>query len=175
MRAVVIEEGDALAFLRGLPAARVRQFHLAGHTHKGTHIIDTHDHPIVPGVWELYAEAVRLFPGVPTMIERDADIPPYAELLAELDVARGIAAEVVHWMADRKVKIFGCETISPDLVYQTGAYTNHRACAERGLTHFENLNNLKEVVNMRFQFYGFPLKLHPATGSPIRAVAITEG
>ena len=89
-------EFDALAFLRGLPAARVRQFHLAGHTHKGTHIIDTHDHPIVPGVWELYAEAVRLFPGVPTMIERDADIPPYAELLAELDVARGIAAEVAR-------------------------------------------------------------------------------
>ena len=89
-------EFDALAFLRGMPAARVRQFHLAGHTHKGTHIIDTHDHPIVPGVWELYEEAVRLFPGVPTMIERDADIPPYAELLAELDVARGIAAEVAR-------------------------------------------------------------------------------
>lgn len=89
-------EFDPLAFLRGMPAERVRQFHLAGHTHKGTHIIDTHDHPIVPGVWELYAEAVRLFPGVPTMIERDADIPPYAELLAELDVARGIAAEVAR-------------------------------------------------------------------------------
>ena len=89
-------EFDPLAFLRGMPAARVRQFHLAGHTHKGTHIIDTHDHPIVPGVWELYEEAVRLFPGVPTMIERDADIPPYAELLAELDVARGIAAKVAR-------------------------------------------------------------------------------
>jgi len=85
-------EFDPLAFLRGMPAERVRQFHLAGHTHKGTHIIDTHDHPIVPGVWDLYAEAVRLFPGVPTMIERDADIPPYAELLAELDMAREIAA-----------------------------------------------------------------------------------
>jgi len=87
-------EFDALAFLRGMPRQRVRQFHLAGHTHKGSHIIDTHDHPIVPGVWDLYAEAVRLFPGVPTMIERDADIPPYAELLTELDVARGIAERV---------------------------------------------------------------------------------
>ena len=46
----------------------------------------------MPDVWSLFAEAVRLFPGVPTMIERDADIPPYAELLAELDVARGITA-----------------------------------------------------------------------------------
>jgi len=84
-------EFDARAYLAAIPPARVRQIHLAGHTHKGSHIIDTHDHPIVPDVWSLYGEAVRLFPGVPTMIERDADIPPYAELLAELDQARGIA------------------------------------------------------------------------------------
>ncbi|MFI5002765.1 MAG: DUF692 domain-containing protein, partial [Reyranellales bacterium] len=53
-------EFDAMDFMRGMPRERVRQFHLAGHTHKGSHIIDTHDHPIVPGVWELYAEAVKL-------------------------------------------------------------------------------------------------------------------
>ena len=87
-------EFDAEAFLRAMPKERVRQFHLAGHEHRGTHIVDTHDHPIVPDVWELYAEAVRLFPGVPTMIERDANIPPYAELLEELDEARRIAAQV---------------------------------------------------------------------------------
>jgi len=85
-------EFDAAAFLRAMPRERVRQFHLAGHTHKGSHIIDTHDHPIVPDVWALYEEAIKLFPGVPTMIERDADIPPYEELLAELDIARRIAA-----------------------------------------------------------------------------------
>ncbi|MFO1085413.1 MAG: DUF692 domain-containing protein [Reyranellaceae bacterium] len=83
---------DARTFLRAMPKERVRQFHLAGHTHKGSHIIDTHDHPIVDDVWSLYEEAVRLFPGVPTMIERDADIPPYAELVAELDIARRLAA-----------------------------------------------------------------------------------
>ena len=92
-------EFDAPAFLRAMPRERVRQFHLAGHTHKGSHIIDTHDHPIVPDVWALYGEAVKLFPGVPTMIERDADIPPYADLLAELDVARGIAAGVTRQAA----------------------------------------------------------------------------
>src|SRR5258707_9706537 len=85
-------EFDAMAFLRTMPRERVRQFHLAGHTHNGSHIIDTHDHPIVAGVWDLYREAVRLFPGVPTMIERDDNIPPYVELLAELDRAREIAA-----------------------------------------------------------------------------------
>ena len=89
-------EFDAMDFLRGIPRERVRQFHLAGHTHKGSHIIDTHDEPIVPDVWSLYAEAVKLFPGVPTMIERDANIPPYGELLAELDEARRIAGTVTR-------------------------------------------------------------------------------
>jgi uncharacterized protein (UPF0276 family) len=92
-------EFDSRAFLRGLPRARVRQFHLAGHLNKGTHIIDTHDHPIVPDVWDLYAEAVRLFPGVPTMIERDAEIPPYLDLVAELDIARRCAAEATRQAA----------------------------------------------------------------------------
>jgi uncharacterized protein len=88
-------EFDALAFLRAMPRDRVRQFHLAGHLHKGSHIIDTHDHPIVSGVWELYREAVRLFGTVPTMIERDDNIPSYEELLAELDIARDIARETI--------------------------------------------------------------------------------
>ncbi len=92
-------EFDALAFLRGMPRERVRQFHLAGHQHNGSHIVDTHDHPVVTDVWDLYAEAVKLFPGVPTMIERDADIPPYAELLAELDIARRIAADAARQAA----------------------------------------------------------------------------
>jgi len=88
-------EFDALAFLHGMPRDRVRQFHLAGHAHKGSHIIDTHDHPIVDGVWSLYREAVQLFGNVPTMIERDDNIPSYDELLAELDIARGIARETI--------------------------------------------------------------------------------
>jgi kynurenine formamidase len=93
---------------------------------------------------------------------------------AFLDGFSGVAAECVHWMADRGVKIFGVETISPDLVYQTDGYPNHRACAERGISHYENLNNLKDVVNRRFEFYGFPLRLVPAAGSPVRAVGILE-
>ncbi len=92
-------EFDAMDFLSALPKERVRQFHLAGHTHKGSHIIDTHDEPIVPDVWALYEQAVRLFPSVPTMIERDANFPPYAELLAELDQARRIAASVTRQAA----------------------------------------------------------------------------
>jgi hypothetical protein len=84
-------EFDPYEYLRGIPAARVQQFHLAGHSNEGAYIIDTHDHPIVDPVWQLYAEAVRRFPGVATMIERDDNIPPLAELLAELDQARHVA------------------------------------------------------------------------------------
>ena len=86
----------------------------------------------------------------------------------------GISAEAVHWMADRGVKIFGVETISPDLVYLTDEYPTHRACAERGLTHYENLNNLAEVVGRRFLFVGLPLRLEVAYGSPVRAAAILD-
>ena len=93
---------------------------------------------------------------------------------AFLDGFCGISAEAVHWMADRGVKIFGVETISPDLVYLTDRYPTHRACAERGLTHYENLNNLKEVVDRRFFFVGFPLRLVVAYGSPVSAAAIVE-
>jgi kynurenine formamidase len=93
---------------------------------------------------------------------------------AFLDGFCGISAEAVHWLADRKVKIFGVETISPDLVYLTDRYPTHRACAERGLTHYENLNNLVDVLGRRFEFYGFPLRLETAYGSPVRAVAIVD-
>lgn len=83
---------DPLDYLRGVPPARVQQHHLAGHTNEGDCIIDTHDAPIVDPVWDLYAQALRLFGPVSCMIERDDAIPPLDELLAELDRARGIAA-----------------------------------------------------------------------------------
>jgi len=82
---------DAMDYLRGVPAARVRQFHLAGHTHNGNIIVDTHDQPIIRDVWDLYADAVRLLGPVSTMIERDANIPPLEVLMTELDKARRIA------------------------------------------------------------------------------------
>jgi uncharacterized protein (UPF0276 family) len=70
----------------------VQQFHLAGHQTQGAYLVDTHDHPVPDPVWELYRAAVRRFGEVSTMIERDANIPPLAELLDELSVARTLAA-----------------------------------------------------------------------------------
>ena len=80
-------------FIDAIPAAAVRQIHLAGHEDNGDYIIDTHDHPIVDPVWDLYAYTLQRIGMVPTMIERDDHIPPLAELVAELDQARRIAAE----------------------------------------------------------------------------------
>ena len=85
---------DPLVYLDAIPAARVQQIHLAGHDHRGDLIVDTHDAPIAEPVWRLYEHARRRFGDVATMIERDANIPPLAELLAELDQARAIAARV---------------------------------------------------------------------------------
>jgi uncharacterized protein (UPF0276 family) len=87
---------DPMAYLRGLPAARIRQFHLAGHTDHGVICIDTHDQPVCAAVWQLYAQACELFGPVPTMIERDDHIPPLADLLDELERARTIRREVAH-------------------------------------------------------------------------------
>ncbi len=86
---------DPLDFIRGVPAEAVVQMHLAGHTDLGTHIIDTHDHPVRDEVWELYRTSVERFGAVSTMIERDDNIPPLAELVEELNRAREIAAEAL--------------------------------------------------------------------------------
>lgn len=85
---------DPQDYLRAMPPHRVRQIHLAGHTDNGDHLIDTHDHPVCDPVWSLYADALRRFGPVATMIERDDNIPPFAELVAELGTARRVAAEV---------------------------------------------------------------------------------
>lgn len=87
---------DPREYLAGIPVDRVQQFHLAGHITEGGLIIDTHDAAIVDPVWSLYADAVRRFGQVSTMIERDDNFPPLAELVAELEVARSIASPILE-------------------------------------------------------------------------------
>jgi hypothetical protein len=82
---------DAQAYLSGIPAARVGQIHLAGHSQGRDLLIDTHDKPVPDPVWSLYACALERIGPVATMIERDGDIPPLSELLTELELARNIA------------------------------------------------------------------------------------
>ena len=84
---------DAIDYLDGIPAHRVRQVHLAGHSKGETMLIDTHDQPVCNSVWDLYATLIGRLGPVATMIERDDSIPPLAELLGELDIARRLAPQ----------------------------------------------------------------------------------
>ena len=81
---------DPRAYLAALPAERIGQIHLAGHSQDGPLLIDTHDGHVRPEVWQLYAETIERFGARSTMIEWDAQIPAFEELQRELDRA-------AHW------------------------------------------------------------------------------
>ena len=79
---------DPADYIDGVPLDRVRQIHLAGHSQGKDLLIDTHDRAVPDPVWDLYeAVAARVGP-VAAMVERDDDIPPLEDLLAELEIAR---------------------------------------------------------------------------------------
>lgn len=86
---------DPIAYLDGLPRDRVRQIHLAGHSQGKELLVDTHDQPVPASVWDLYAHVMPRLGPVAAMIERDDEIPPLAELLAELNIARRMAAGAI--------------------------------------------------------------------------------
>ena len=90
---------DARAFLNGIPRGLVQQIHLAGFTETPWGLVDSHSAPVAPAVWALYAEALERFGPLPTLIEWDHALPPFADLLAEaqhaqrlLDAAEGARA-----------------------------------------------------------------------------------
>lgn len=86
---------DPFEYIAGLPRAAIRQVHLAGHSREGDRLIDTHDQPVCAEVWALYEWVVGALGPIPTMIERDGDVPPLADLMAELDVAREVSARAL--------------------------------------------------------------------------------
>lgn len=86
---------NPLEYIHAMPASRVAQIHLAGHSNHGSYIIDTHDAPIVQEVWDLYAATLQHLGSVSTMIERDDNMPEFSELLAELEQAKQIAKKVL--------------------------------------------------------------------------------
>lgn len=74
---------DPRVYVDAMPVGRVRQIHLAGHEDHGDFVIDTHDHPVRDEGVELYRYTIARMGAMPTMIERDDDIPPLDELIAE--------------------------------------------------------------------------------------------
>lgn len=90
-----VNHGFASAdYLAAIPFDCVEQIHLAGHTQGAHGLIDTHDQSVADPVWALLRVALAGAPHAAVMIERDDNIPPLPELLAELAIARSIAAEL---------------------------------------------------------------------------------
>ena len=87
---------DALKYIDSIPAERVFQIHLAGHSTSGGLLIDTHDHPVTSDVWRLYERAIERLGPVSTLIEWDDHIPTYSRLVEEADKAREIINRVGH-------------------------------------------------------------------------------
>ena len=82
---------DAEGFLAALPAQRIAYVHVAGHYDEADDLkVDTHGAPVKDAVWNLLASAYRRFGARPTLLERDFNIPPYAELRAELGTVRAL-------------------------------------------------------------------------------------
>jgi len=85
---------EAETYLRAIPAERVFQIHLAGHSEEGPLLVDTHDHPVRDEVWALYEGLLRRTGPVSTLIEWDDRIPALAELVAHAARARDVLARV---------------------------------------------------------------------------------
>ena len=84
---------DPHAFLASLPLERARYIHVAGHFDEAEDLkVDTHGADVIDPVWELLAEAYRLLGPLPTLLERDFNLPPLAELLREVEQVRALQA-----------------------------------------------------------------------------------
>jgi uncharacterized protein (UPF0276 family) len=84
----VNHEFDPYDYIRALPVDRIVHLHVAGHTDRGTHLIDTHDQPVADPVWDLYAFTTGRLPAMSVLLEWDDRIPPFPVLVTELDKAR---------------------------------------------------------------------------------------
>jgi kynurenine formamidase len=85
----------------------------------------------------------------------------------------GLDEGAAEWLCERGVKIFGVDSPSPDNPISP-TYPVHMMCRREGMTHYENLARLEQLVGRRFQFFGLPLRIRGGTGSPVRAVAMLD-
>jgi kynurenine formamidase len=86
----------------------------------------------------------------------------------------GLTAAATHWLADRGSRMHGVEGPSTDRP-NSPSFPSHRVCRDRGISHYEWLCNLEELLGKgEFQFQGIPLKFKRGSGSPVRALAFLD-
>jgi uncharacterized protein (UPF0276 family) len=103
---------DPVAYVEAFPCERVVQMHLAGHEHHGTHVIDTHDRPVRPEVWDLFRLAWTRTGGASTLLEWDGNIPSLGECHAELLKAEAYMTGAGAAAPDASVDGDGPESLS---------------------------------------------------------------
>lgn len=92
---------DAGIFLRKLPAERIRYIHVAGHYQEARDlIVDTHGADVIDPVWQLLEKAYQHFGVIPTLLERDFNLPALAELLEEVGIIRSLQAKWLDQNSD---------------------------------------------------------------------------
>lgn len=100
---------DPIKYLDSIPIERVVQFHLAGHTNLGTHLIDTHDGPVIDPVWQLYRHIYKRAGGASTLLEWDARIPEFPVVHAEVQKARDYISDQLDgaqpWTSDDSASV----------------------------------------------------------------------
>ncbi|MEJ1958222.1 MAG: DUF692 domain-containing protein [Nitrosomonadales bacterium] len=79
---------NAQAFIKAIPAHAVQEYHLAGYSVRDGCLVDTHDHPVYPEVWNLYEFALQYIGPRPTLVEWDSDLPPLQVLMSEATKAQ---------------------------------------------------------------------------------------
>jgi uncharacterized protein len=88
---------DALEFIRSMPSERIVYMHMAGHYNESENlIIDTHGADVIDPVWSLLNETYRIHGMAPTLLERDFNIPPLAQLMHEVERIASIQQQVTN-------------------------------------------------------------------------------
>jgi uncharacterized protein (UPF0276 family) len=86
---------DPEHYIRSLPHGNIVQLHIAGPTDCGRYLVDTHDQPVPETVWRLYKLAQELTGGVSTLLEWDANIPDFPDLVLELKKAETVVQGMI--------------------------------------------------------------------------------
>jgi uncharacterized protein (UPF0276 family) len=91
-------------YLDAMPFDRVVQMHVAGHTHHGTHIVDTHIGPVIEPVWDLARQAYERANGMSVLLEWDAEIPPFEQVHLEAQKAARFVARKTGGETERPLE-----------------------------------------------------------------------
>lgn len=108
---------DPVGYIEAIPHQAVVQMHLAGHQHCGTHIIDTHDRPVAPPVWELFRLAWQRTGGVATLLEWDGNIPPFDQCMEELYKAKTFMHAGLGLSIEKSIPVESREALSTPISF----------------------------------------------------------